>query len=366
MKTEFETFTRPELEERGEAFLWPADPAAVELMPGAIWELVRSHPDLAADVPVATALSIDGVRVASMALISQPLRIGGREYPCVTGHSLFSHPDRRAAGVGGLLLRELLAHLAARNLPFSAYGATPYANRLMTALRMANVGLAARWVMPLRSGPILRRHVRSAPLAWAAAACANPLLRSWSLLQRARLRPSAAGLSLEEVDSFGDVPEVDAAGAPRAHVRRGCAYLNWKLRFVRRNPAVRGRAFRVLDGSGATAGHFLLRVATHERVGSQEYRDVRVCRVLDLARPASDEAARSAVYHLLRLAARERADVLEVLTSDPHIGAACRSAGFRRSNGYELMISRTKALPEEAYSLDNWFLTMVESESAFF
>jgi len=365
MRTTFETFTRQELEGCGSEFLWPEEPA-VALLPPSIWELVRTHPDQAADLPVATALSIDGVRVASMALISQPLRIGDREYPCLTGHSLYSHPDRRAGGVGGLLLRELLPHLAARGLPFSAYGATPYANRLMTALRMVDVGLARRWVMPLRSGPIMRRHLSSAPLAWAASALGDPLLRAWSLVQRARLRPSASGESLHEVDSFTGTGDLVPRDAPHVHVRRSGAFLDWKMRFVRHDAAVQARAYRVRDASGRDAGHFLLRIATHERVGSQEYRDVRICRVLDLAMPASAEAARASIYHVLRIAARERADVLEVLTTDPHIGAACGSAGFRASNGYELLLSRTEGLPQEAYSIDHWFLTMVESESAFF
>ncbi len=365
MKTEFETFTRQEVAERGEAFLWPPDPA-VALMPPSIWELVRTHPDLPADLPVATALSIDGVRVASMGLISQPLRIGGRVVPCLTGHSLYSHPDRRAGGVGGLLLRELLKNLAGRGLPFSAYGATPYANRLMTALRMVNVGLSPRWVIPLRSGPILRSRLGSVPLARVAAVAVDPLLRAWSLVQRARYRPSAAGHALEEVDSFAALRDFGLPETPLVHVRRDAAYLDWKMRFARHDAAVRARAFRVVDESGRGAGHFLVRVATHERVGSQEYRDVRICRVLDLAMPSSADGARAAVYHLLRVAARERADVLEVLTTDARIGSACRSAGFRRSNGYEMLISRTAGLPDAAYAIDNWFLTMVESESAFF
>jgi len=71
------------------------------------------------------------------------------------------------------------------------------------------------------------------------------------------------------------------------------------------------------------------------------------------------------IYHILRVAAQERAEVLELLTSDARIGALCHSIGCRQSNGYELLLSRSDSLPPEAYSFDRCFLTMVESEAAF-
>ncbi len=236
----------------------------------------------------------------------------------------------------------------------------------MTALRMARVGLAPRWLLPLRTGPIVRKYAGTSVLPRVAAMAADLPLRAFAGAQRARLKPATKGYALEERAAFTSVPPIDDPGAPpRMHVGRTPAFLDWKRDFVLHDASARAGAYCVVDGAGHDVACFLLRIATHPKVGSQRFEDVRIARVLDLLVPPSDEVARVVIYYLLRLAAQERADVLEVLTSDARIGGLCRAIGCRRSNGYELMLSRSDSLPPEAYAYDRWFLTMVESEAAF-
>jgi hypothetical protein len=316
-------------------------------------------------MPVAATVSMDGKRVARIGLIQLGIEARGRTFPCLTGHGLLSHPDVRAPGIGGLLMRQMFDALKARGIAFAAYGATPYANRLMIALRAAPVGIAPRWLLPLRSGPIVRRRLGNGVAAKVATLAGDAALKGWSFAQRARLRPAAKGYAMVEREAISSVPDVDPPDAPRVRFRRTPAILNWKRDFARLDGTARVRAFSVVDGNGRDVACFLVRVATHGHVGSQGYKDVRICRVLDLLVPPSDEIARVALLALLRVAASERADVLELLTADARVGGLCRSIGFRQSNGYDLVVTRTDGLPDEVFDMSRWFLMMMEGEPAF-
>ena len=365
MQTEFELFTLGQLQQAGPEFLWPNDRTQVSVLSESLWKLAQSNPEHPPDMPVSATVSMDGKRVARIGLIQLGIEVGGNTFPCLTGHGLLSHPDVRAPGVGGLLMRQMFEALKARRIAFAAYGATPYANRLMTALRTVTVGTAPRWLLPLRSDPVVRQRFGDGTGSRLASLAGNVALRGWSIVQRARLRPAAKGLTVAERESIASIPDVDATGAPRVRFRRTPHILNWKRDFARLDVTARVRAFHIVDDNGRDVGCMLVRVATHAQVGSQQYKDVRICRVLDLLIPPSDDVARVALLGLLRIAASERADVLELLTTDARVSALCRSIGFRQSNGYDLLITRTDGLPEEVFDMNRWFLTMIEGEPAF-
>ena len=69
---------------------------------------------------------------------------------------------------------------------------------------------------------------------------------------------------------------------------------------------------------------------------------------------------------MARLCQRFDHDIMELITTDGQVQAACRALGFVESNGYDLLIMRAKGLPEKLFTIDAWFLTTLESAPAFF
>jgi hypothetical protein len=367
MAIKFQLLTLHEIMIREESFLAPTD-GSIPLMPQACWNLVRTNPDHPLDSPAAACLSSDDQRVATIALVNQTIQFAGNEYPCLWGHSFFSHPSFRSRGVGGLLMRELLGALKERRMAFAAYGATPMASRLLEILRMVNTGGVPRYILPLRSNPILQRYLPWGQLADFGAWLINGGIRAWLHLLMASLRTSAEAFRLVENGKFGNcsAPIRLVGDECRARWKRSELLLNWKVSHARAFSKGDYKVFNLVGEDGSQLAYFIIRMAAHEEVGRSKFQNVYICRVLDIGFMTRSVGLVPAIlYFLIKIASELGCDVLEIIDTNINIRKYCRKFLFRQSGGYYLIISKLEEYPDKLFDINNWAISMIESEPAF-
>lgn len=365
MASKIQILTFDDVKSQGENFLWPKD-GSMMLMPHATWQMIESNPDHPPEIPVAACLTLDDRRVATVTFANQAIQFGRKEYPCLWLHALESHPKVRSAGLGGMFLKQVLRALGNHNTLFASYGATPVAVRLFKALRMVDVGLVPRYVLPIGASAIVRRYVPTRLFRGLATVVLKFGLHAYTRYLLSHLRHSAKKFQLVEKDCFEGWELHSSLPEDKYGLKRTEKILNWKLAFARSITGVKTKVYYVIDGDGAQVAHMMLRVATHEKVGSQGFRDARMCRVLDLITNGTNETIAATFYFLLRLCAEERCDFLEIITTDNAVRRICESLHFIQSSGYNFLITRQNDLPEECFAIQSWFLNMMESDPAFF
>ncbi len=287
MGLEFSFHTLTELEERG-------DPRCN--LPPECWRLIRANPNHDPGLPVLARAVHDGTVVAGAALIHQPLQWRDRTVPCVWDYSVYSEPHARSTGAGGLLMRSIVREMDRRGVVLAAYGSNPAANDLYRALRMPHLGRVPRYVLPLRANPVTRLYLKRRWLAAIAALPINAVLRVRNRLRRRCLRAAAARHPLHRHGRFTPecLPPVEDA---RPRVARPAPFLNCKLDYARADAMAAVDAWTVEGRGGRTGAYFVTRIARHPVVGKRRFRDVKMCRVLDLVAEADGPVLEAAFFH---------------------------------------------------------------------
>jgi hypothetical protein len=305
--------------------------------------------------------------VATITLINQSIQLGGREYPCLWGYSFFSHPDFRSPGMGGLLIKELLVALKKRGIAFAAYGATPVATSLLEKLGMVNSGQAPRYLLPLRADPITQLYLSNKYLQYLATPVLNNGMQVWSTLLLALFHSAAKSFQLVEKQEFdSDLSFLSSRGhTSQIRCKRSALLLNWKLNNARTFTKAEYKIFYVFDDKGLQVGYFVIRIATYDEVGRKKFRNVRICRVLDMVVTTGTRPISAIFYFLLKIATSMGCDVLEIISTDNKVRTFCQKFGFLTSNGYSLVVTESENYPSEIFDINSWFLNMIESEPAF-
>jgi len=366
-KIQLQLFTRLELQKAGETFIWPED-NQMSLMPRECWQLILTNPEHREDLPVAGIALLGGKRVAVVALINRPLRFREKDYVCLWDYNFYSDLTCQNYGAGGLLLRKILTSLKQKKIILASYGATPSANKVYTALRMQSAGRVNRYVMPLRIRSIFRRflfeHSVIDKLAFPLDLSLQVGLKLISFLVSVRNTENQFKFIAIEEFNFDDFP-IKMLDGPCPYLKRSQDILNWTLCYAR---AIEGAEIEVMemkDNNDVLYGYYIARIANHEQLGSQGFKNVRLFRVLDIVVQPDAYATQAMINYIVKQALAKNCDFIELITSNPVIIEFSKKIGFITSNGYDLFFS---AGISDLDSIDakGWYLTMMEAEAAYY
>lgn len=254
--------------------------------------------------------------VGRFGMFAGRMRVGSDEHRISWGSDWWVEPASRARGIGGLLLMRAMA-LAPDLVGF---GPSAEALPIYRAARFEVVDVP-RYSLLLSSKAVLRTRLGS--LAVLVAPVADLALRM------RRRGPPPPWAELESIERFGEVVDVlDSRRRAPVEFPRGSDELNWALA----HPWLSGEESRphafLLRGVEGPAGYALMRV---RRTGGRT-----IATLLRGGFPSGAEA--SALLMRLRDAATGLgADVLELCTTDPELGAAAAAVGMLRRGRMQLV-----------------------------
>ena len=199
----------------------------------------------------------DGRIVGQYAAIPTRFRVQGRERVLAMSCDTMTHPDYQRQGMFVTLADELYAEIERLGVSV-VWGFPNAASRpgFVGKLGWQDVHEFALRVKPIRSAAVVRRWVRSEPLASALGAIADVAARV--VLPRPRARRRADIRPLADFDArFDELWARHADGAPLTQVR-DAAFLRWRFCAL---PAFGYQPFEVVV-DGRLEGYFVLRVVT--------------------------------------------------------------------------------------------------------
>jgi GNAT superfamily N-acetyltransferase len=344
-----------------------ADPDGVAAVSAADRSALLSNPLSRSPDDPAWLLATLGRRVIGRTrVIPGQILVHGEEVPVLWGSDLYVSPAYRSTGAGLLLL----LRWASLNHTVGACGTSPRMNDIYDRLRWVAFQMP-RWVMPLRSGPILERYLRWRALARICAGVADVGLKLHCKLRRAWHPELTDGLRCAEADHF---PE-DLAEALRNRdapiaCHRSPRWLNWLLENSLGDGMLNyRRLFLIHDTAGRVAAYFLVKVRKHAVLSRRRFRNVKLGSLADWF--VFDSGAVS-IEQLVWLAIERLTecgvDAIEVCTTDTQGGAFAKDLGLRRAGCLSFVIHATEpsALSHIPYEdRTQWWLTPAEGDNCF-
>ena len=366
MLIELQTWTRDELLERGEEFLFPGGDVP-DLIPWRMWKLVEANPDHPRDLPVVACLFADGKRASSITLPNQTLWFRGTGYPCLWGHLWTNLEGNPLPGAGFLLMQKLVRRLMELGVGFAATGPTKLAARILGKLGARRVAFCPRYVVAVGAAAVSRKVMGSPTMAKAGSLPLGAGVAAWATLARLRLAADARAYRRRDLSSWNeDVGVLEKS--PKAdyiHVGRSADFVAWKESFSRWSaPDMTPRAFSLYRGD-EPAGYVNMRFGVHERLGSMAFENARLLRVIDCVTD-SPQATAAALYHVIGIAREMRCDFVELVSNDPWLVQVAQRAKLRESHGMEVYIRCPDGWPSELHEEPTlWNVGLMESDGAF-
>ena len=333
-----------------------------QIIPAECWQLIKNNPDIVSDLPVAGVAKLNEKVVSSVAIVHRPILWRGHRYACAWDYSFYTDPRYQQYGAGGLILRKVLRALRARKVRLASLGATPDANRVYRSLGMSHQQDISRYVLPLRSGVILNRYL---PIPIVASILEVPLNACISLAMSSLLFFRGGARITESVhESVGEGLERLVCDKQLAHLSRSEEHINWIIEYARQFPHEEIKLVTIQDENMCVSGYYLARVGVHSSLGSSEFKNVRLFRVLDAIVENNADVCSALVRSVVNHAKKSKCDVVEVINSDEKLTKACRRLGFISSGVYSFYLSQVKDGLADAAARD-WHLAMLESENSF-
>jgi hypothetical protein len=320
------------------------------------------------DDPVQLVGTRDGVVAGTLELFRGQIHVGNHAVPTIWS-SGYLVPERFRSSLIGVLI---LLELHRLNPTVGACGVSHLALPVVRRLKWREL-VMPRYLLLLRSGPVLRRYLGGKAVVDAGSRVADLLLggqrRLWQEVggrRRPELRSEPVDRAPEELDAH--LARLHRTG--RAVPHRSAAWLNWLLThsFVQ-DPSMMSALFLVRGDDNALLGYFLVKSRFYPVASQRAVRDVTLGSLQDWM--IFDEA-RLKLPQLVVLAVRalERwsPDAIEVCTADEETGARLRRWGFPRAGDLRLVVrsSRGSALAPERFTRpEHWTLRPAEADNFF-
>ena len=250
----------------------------------------------------------------------------------------------------GIMLQRALAAHARAHFDLTYAFPNNAALGILSRIGYRLLGRTGRYVRPLRMDSLLRRYLRSRPLARAAAIVPNALL-AWTDQAKAATVPRRLRLlwTRDPDARFDDL--WGRAGSRHAFVgERTVGFLRW--RFTER-PGLPGDLAALVD---AESGALLAYAAVVEKVKG----NALVCDFL-----AESDDALTSLFRLLFPALRERGfeQATTFFLGAPAVEALLREVGFSFRNAAKNVVIDTNQAGSDLLQTENWYLTDADRDN---
>jgi hypothetical protein len=319
------------------------------------------------DDPVQLLALVGDRIIGRMDLIPGRLLAAGRPCPVLWGSNLSVARDYRETGAGLILI----LRWQSMSPTVACCGVSHRLVEIYDRLQWLTFAMP-RWVMLLRSRPLVQRYLRLGAPSVLAAAPVDAALRLYNGARWRAARGLTAGLTCREERALpADLdPALRMPGATLAS-HRSREWIEWLLsNSLVREEVNRRRLFLVHNLRGEVVAYFVVKERRHPVLSRHRFRDVRLGSLVDWF---IFEPARVTVSQIIALAIREmrhfELDAIEICTTHGRAGVLASSLGLHQVGHLRFVLHASSASPLQRFDYTNralWRITPAESDNAFF
>jgi GNAT superfamily N-acetyltransferase len=268
--------------------------------------------------------------------IPDNLEIGGTEMPWAWFGALFTKEEYRGRGLATTLIDQTRRIVHADGMAWGGVFSSDVALKIYRTLGYTMPGFASRFLFVKRMRPLLKAHIDSALFSKVGSTLISPLNSLYYHLGRLRNVKHTRGLSSER---FAPPPQAAlqelAASFPHSEVfsfDNRPTVLAWKTTMCAAREENECAILKIRDDRAVRdLGYAVLRSKYQSRAIGDKYKDFKLMTLMDFGLGIHDDRSCSGLLDKVgKVFWESDAEILEVISSSPHLGQAARRMGMVR------------------------------------